>query len=261
MPRALWLADRLRAAGLKVAEVAGWQSRGSPTFAPRVVVCHHTAGARSGEAPSLNVVRDGRPGLPGPLSQLVLGRSGTFYVVASGRANHAGTGGWKAVSGNTASLGIEAENAGDGTDPWPDVQLDAYVRGVATICDELGIASDMVCGHREWAPGRKVDPRGIDMDLFRGRVAAILAGEVPRPLPIPATDPTGRRTLRHTVPMMHGDDVEALQKAIGAEADGWFGGQTAAALREFQRRHGLVPDAIAGPLTFAALDRLLLDVG
>jgi peptidoglycan hydrolase-like protein with peptidoglycan-binding domain len=261
MPRILWLADRLRAAGLKVAEVPGWQTRGSATFAPRVVVCHHTAGGRTGNAPSLTVVRDGRPGIPGPLSQLVLGRDGTFYVVASGRANHAGLGGWRGVSGNTASLGIEAENAGDGVDPWPDVQVDAYVRGAAAICDELGLPSDMVCAHREWAPARKVDPRGIDMALFRARVAAVLAGEVPRPVPIPAVDPAGRRTLRYTSPMMHGADVAALQRAVGVQADGWFGAKTSAALREFQRAHGLVPDAIAGPRTFAVLDRLLLDAG
>ncbi len=42
--------------------------------------------------PSLGVIRDGRPGLKGPLSQLGLGRDGAYYVIAAGRAQHAGRG-------------------------------------------------------------------------------------------------------------------------------------------------------------------------
>jgi hypothetical protein len=258
MPRQLWLADKLREAGLKVAEVIGWQTRGSSYFSPRMVVCHHTAGARIGEAPSLNVVRDGRPGLPGPLSQLVLGRSGTYYVVASGRSNHAGTGMWKGVYGNTASWGIEAENAGDGTDQWPTAQLDAYVRGVAVLCENSDISSDMVCGHREYATprGRKVDPVGIDMNEFREKVHRVLAGEVPLPPLIPKADPvTGRATLRRG---STGELVRVLQRAVGVVDDGDFGPMTEAAVRAFQRSHNLLADGICGPLTWAVINTLLI---
>lgn len=175
MTRALWLADALRAEGVTVVEEPGWRDRGNPTFSPKGVICHHTAGPARGDAPSLGTCINGRPGLPGPLCQIVLARSGTAHVIASGRANHAGAGGWRGLTGNTSVFGIEAENTGLG-EPWPQVQYDAYVRVVAALCRRGGIPTGMVCAHREWAPGRKVDPAGIDMDAFRAAVAARLAG-------------------------------------------------------------------------------------
>ena len=91
-----WLADVLRAAGLNVAEQPGWKERGRGDVGEiKGVICHHTAGPPTGNMPCLDVVTNGRTGanaLAGPLSQLCLGRDGTFYVVAAGRANHAGAG-------------------------------------------------------------------------------------------------------------------------------------------------------------------------
>lgn len=180
MPRALWLADALRAEGVRVVENPGWDERGSPTFSPRGVICHHTAGPARGDAPSLNVCINGRPGLPGPLCQVVLARSGTAHVIASGRANHAGLGGWRGLEGNTSVLGIEGENTGTG-EPWPPVQYEAYVRCVAALCRKLQLPVGMVCGHKEWAPKRKIDPAGIDMTKFRADVLARLGAVTPAP--------------------------------------------------------------------------------
>jgi hypothetical protein len=39
-----------------------------------------------------------RPDLSGPLAQLCLGRDGAFYIIAAGRAYHAGAGNWQGVS-------------------------------------------------------------------------------------------------------------------------------------------------------------------
>src|SRR5262249_15029994 len=137
MPFSLtWLPKALLDAGLKVAEVPGWETRGRGDIGEvRGVICHHTAGPKMGNMPSLAVVRDGRADLPGPLSQLCLGRDGTFFVVAAGRCNHAGAGNWQGITtGNSSFIGIEAENTGvtDGpnAETWPLVQLDAYRRGV-----------------------------------------------------------------------------------------------------------------------------------
>jgi hypothetical protein len=91
-----WLAEVLEDAGLKVAEVAGWRTRGRGDVGSiKGIVCHHTAGPHTGNMPSLGVITIGRPDLAGPLAQLGLGRDGTFYVVAAGRANHAGAGKWR----------------------------------------------------------------------------------------------------------------------------------------------------------------------
>jgi hypothetical protein len=172
-----WLADVLRAAGLKVIEQPGWKMRGQgPMGEVRGVICHHTAGPRSGNMPSLKVLTEGRPGLSGPLCQLGLGRDGTWFVIAAGRGSHAGAGAWKGItSGNSSFIGIEAENQGIPADPWPAVQLDAYKRGCAALLTRLGADASMCIGHKEWAPRRKIDPT-FDMDAFRTGVAAIMAG-------------------------------------------------------------------------------------
>src|SRR5215468_10742051 len=77
-----WLAQVLRDAGLKVAEQPGWQDRGRGDVGETLgVICHHTAGGKDGNMPSLGVLINGRPDLAGPLAQLGLGRDGTFYVI------------------------------------------------------------------------------------------------------------------------------------------------------------------------------------
>src|SRR5262249_61505910 len=125
-----WLPQVLLKAGLKVGEQPGWQERGRGDIGPvKGVMCHHTAGPPTGIMPSLGIVTNGRPDLPGPLAQLCLGRDGTYFVVAAGRANHAGVGNWQGLSrGNSSFIGIEAENtghiSGPKADPWPTVQMD-----------------------------------------------------------------------------------------------------------------------------------------
>jgi peptidoglycan hydrolase-like protein with peptidoglycan-binding domain len=51
----------------------------------------------------------------------------------------------------------------------------------------------------------------------------------------------------------HGRRVTRLQQALHIDADGAFGRHTVRALKRFQRRHGLTPDGVAGPATWAAL--------
>jgi hypothetical protein len=181
-----WLADVLEAAGLKVVEQPGWQTRGRGDLGIiKGVMCHHTAGPLDAVMPSLDIVTNGRPDLPGPLAQLCLGRDGTFFVIAAGQANHAGEGNWRGIStGNSSFIGIEAENTGETSgpraDPWPPAQLDAYRRGVAALLKKIGANEQMCCGHKEYAlpAGRKCDP-SFDMDDFRRQVAVIMAGTAP----------------------------------------------------------------------------------
>src|SRR5262245_7543028 len=239
-----WLPDVLLDARLKVAEQPGWQDRGRADVGPiKGVICHHTAGPLTGNMPSLGVVTNGRPDLPGPLAQLCLGRDGTFFVVAAGRCNHAGAGNWQGfTSGNTNFIGIEAENtgrtSGPNADPWPPIQMDAYRRGVAAILRKIKANAIMCCGHKEYAlpVGRKPDPT-FDMADFRMQIAAIMAGVAPDPSVIPAVDAARRPTLRRGA---GGDLVEQIQTAIGVPATGVFDAITEAAVREFQRANGLV---------------------
>lgn len=184
-----WLPSVLKGFGLNVIEQPGWRTRGHGDVGKIVgVMCHHTAGPLKGNAPSLGVCTNGRPDLPGPLSQLVLGRDGTFYVVAAGLSYHAGAGAWKGIkTGNRSFIGIEAENTGLANEnPWNPVQMAAYAKGVAAILRHIGAKPEMAVAHLEYAlpVGRKSDPsfsignrdqRIKAMDAFRATVAKVMA--------------------------------------------------------------------------------------
>src|SRR5215471_20712064 len=119
MPYDTGIANRLRNAGLTVVECSGWQSRGSSSFTPQGSVNHHTAGSANGATPSLNTCINGRPDLSGPLCNVMQSRepdgNDIAYVVAAGRANHAGSGGWRGLTGNSSVYGLEIEH--NGTSP------------------------------------------------------------------------------------------------------------------------------------------------
>ena len=255
-----WLPEVLEAEGLKVSEVEGWRTRGRAEMSRvRGVICHHTATAGHADKnmPTLNMLIHGRPDLHGPLAQLGLGRDGTFYVIAAGRANHAGVGRWEGITtGNSSFIGIEAEHSGRPEDPWPPAQMEAYQRGVAALLRRIGARANMCCGHKEYAlpANRKPDPT-FDMAVFRNAVTDLLQGKTPPP-PIPAKDDAQRPTIRRGA---RGEWVTTLQRLIGGiDVDGTFGGATEAALRAFQRTAAvqppLVPDGIAGPKTWTALE-------
>ena len=172
----------LRRHGLKVKVVPGWKTRGRPAstggFNPVGVLCHHTATTVAWTvAAVLRLLTGGRSGLPGPLCQFGLDRDGTVWLVAAGRANHAGqaraVGSVAAGDGNTLYIGIEAFNSGTG-EPWSAAQYNAYVLLAAVIQVELtGNSHRAVAGHKETSITGKVDPT-FNMDTFRQRVAAMM---------------------------------------------------------------------------------------
>lgn len=178
--QAVWLADVLRAAKLEVIEEPGWQARGHGDMShhPLGVLCHHTACAKgAADIPSLDTVLHGRPALPGPLCNLLLGRSGTWHCIAAGLAYHAGLGAAdflpKHNVGNFYMIGIEAENDGLSDEAWAETELESYARGCAAILKHLGLGAARCVGHKEYAPTRKIDP-SFDMKAFRLRVAATI---------------------------------------------------------------------------------------
>ena len=219
-------------------------------------MCHHTATAKSapGNMPTLQMLISGRPDLGDSLAQLGLGRDGTFYVIAAGRANHAkapATGkGWR--RGTPASSASRPRTQACRTIPGRDVQIDAYEHGVAALLEKIGADASMCCGHKEYAlpAGRKTDP-SFDMKPFRMHVGAILSGSAPAISQIPGSDGAGRPTLRRG---STGDAVNTLQTDLQMPVTGNFDGLTEAAVREFQRSKNLVPDGIVGPKTWSLLD-------
>jgi peptidoglycan hydrolase-like protein with peptidoglycan-binding domain len=256
MPYLVTLADIARRTGYPVTEVAGWKTRGHGAQPEvRGVVIHHTAGpAGGGDYPSLAVVRDGRPGLDGPLSQLGLGRSGRIYVVAAGRAWHNAPS-TSTSHTNSASIGIEAEN--DGRQSWPEVQLNAYRRLCAELCRAFGLPASRVKAHRE-VNDDKPDPHSISMTAFRAEVARLMKDGVPVSL-APAFP---GRLLRYP-PGVRGSDAYAWQARMRDRGwdlipDGDYGPRSAEVCEAFQREclaEGLAigpADGIVGGRTWRA---------
>lgn len=255
-----WLPDVLQRVNLKTAEVPEWRGRGREEMGRvRGVIIHHTVGAPTGNMPSLNLLVKGRSDLRGPLAQLGLGRDGTFYIIAAGRANHAGDGEWRGIrTGNSSFIGIEVENTGAPNDTYPDVQITALRLGVAAILKHIRADATMVCGHKEYAPARKIDPLW-PVAPFREAVAALLARGVPPLAPVPASDDQARPTIRREA---RGPVVVALQTLLGiAPATGYFGPVTEAKVRAWQRTRDLVPDGIVGPKSWAVFDNAMPGTG
>ncbi|MDX3100433.1 peptidoglycan recognition protein family protein [Nonomuraea angiospora] len=268
MPWLTQLADVARRTGYPVTEVRGWQARGhGPQPGVQGIVCHHTAGpAGGGDYPSLAVVRDGRPGLDGPLSHYGIGRSGRIYVIAAGRCWHNAPS-TSAMHTNSASLGIEAEN--NGTQPWPDVQKDVYYRLCAELCKEFGLPASRVRGHKEVNDG-KPDPHSLSMTAFRQAVAACIAGDAPRPLTwmekimndLPLIEPNDKnfdvKTVRACL-FARGCVPAEVYKELGLE--GWLQSTKAdpelvKLVRDLQAAEGLNDDGCVGPKTWPHLLRV-----
>lgn len=183
----LFLADLLRAWGLTVREMSGWKDRGEGDFVDIVgVMCHHTAGPNTSAEyiarnPNLN---------NGLSSQIHLGRDGVVTLCGVGIAWHAGgdeartpawakgqvqvktrhPSKWQSI-GNAKMIGVEAVNAGDGSQVWPDVQMKAYITLVAAILWYLNLPIERAIAHKEFAPSRKIDPN-FNMTDFRQKVTA-----------------------------------------------------------------------------------------
>jgi len=160
---------------------------------------HHTVS--SGTENSVALCYNGHSELPGPLCHGVIDKEGTVWLVGWGRANHAGGGDGDvlnavinenygerppptdkhqgsagAVDGNARFYGFECINLGNGTDPWPEAQLDAIERASAALCRAHGWSAKSVIGHLEWSDW-KSDPKGFTMPFMRARIAERLTHE------------------------------------------------------------------------------------
>jgi len=143
--------------GLHVVAMEGWRDRGRAsgnTF--EVLGCHHTGGP--GDIDS--VLRNGRPGIKGPLCNVALHKNGDVLLVASGRANHFGCSTWP----NQRSLGVEATGPQKTGTKFPN--RDAYELLAVGFCifkgnadpskvvkSDVGIPVHLVAAHKEVAVG------------------------------------------------------------------------------------------------------------
>lgn len=239
-----WLADALRADPVLaplVVEIDGWQTRGRPpaqfSYLPSGTVGHHTACmCNEGHDPAscIRVILAGNASAPGPIAQLLttLTPAGVrwngsncdprVYVLAAGRANHAGAGDyrWGAPSGNGSSVG--EESCGPPAEGWPPRLVEIRARVHAAILRWNGWPIDNTTIHWEYARplGRKIDPSGPwsgqpalgrlahwSPDVWRAEIARYLT---PAPAPLPPVP---------VPPPPPGDDVDRILYDL---QPGWF---------------------------------------
>lgn len=174
--RVSWIPDVLRNAGLTVIEYGQPRGRGKGLSSVQAVVVHDTVTTRSWTDERVaNLLRAGRPEVPGPLAQLGPDRQGRMWVIADGRCNHNGFG-----SHGNNTIGIETFCAGGlrgQEEPWNNNQYEVNVIATAAILKQLGLPASRALGHKETDPQRKIDPFGIDMEGFRRDVVEALHGD------------------------------------------------------------------------------------
>lgn len=162
-----WLADELRAAGLKVVEYDGWKTRarssgGFASGRPFGVWWHHTASNTTpqNDAHYMCHGSDSRP-----IANVLIARTGEVWVLAAGATNTNGKGKQVALSrgvvpqdqANTHVFGMEIANTGVG-EPYPQAQIDAAFTVSNTVNRKMGNQPSDVCTHQDYAPDRKIDP-------------------------------------------------------------------------------------------------------
>ena len=251
-------------------EVRAWQPDGQPWWShttpgewhPEGVIHHHTTGPKTmltngvGQDTTLRVLRNGRPGLPGPLchgapAMIPDTHRARVWLIGWGNVNHAGVGssrvldqirvgtyagrppGTDDTDGNPWFWGLEYMHPGDST-AWPNALLEAGHRAACAFGEFSGWAPGTVPGrqaeHREWT-SRKIDRswtgnvrhavtaimEGHDMALTDDELARI-ADAVWRAIQIGQADKaTPSERVVHTVRVV--DRLEIAQAAQAVKLD------------------------------------------
>lgn len=138
-------------------------------------------------------------------------------------------------------------------------QLEAQLREATLLRDELQ-------GRLNEATRRNEDlkQRLARLERDRERSQTRVARRAEPPPPRAATSASrpeaGGRVLALQKPVMRGQDVKAVQLAlkdlgVPVQVDGYFGADTNAAVKWFQRKHGLQADGVVGKQTRALIER------
>jgi hypothetical protein len=197
------LASILRDAGLTVDTSLAQPGQDWP-FSPVGLIMHHDAGGLGYNskpdddlAVPTEMAQKGNNG-----AQFWVRRTGVWYILSAGAKWHAGDGdGYGSIrpnNGNTDAYGIETDFGPSGGrtygpivpgdyqengyswPAWDPRQVQAIKVGSRALATVLGLNS--FCGHREYAPDRKIDPAGnFDLAAWRKFITD------PSPTPVPPT--------------------------------------------------------------------------
>lgn len=228
----------LKKFGIRYVETPGWRTRfrdasHGPYGPMNGFMVHHTGDDASDQA-DLNVLINGREGLPGPLVQYGIDHEGVVHLIANGRSNHAGGGDPRVLDqvenesydrypspsrfhdgspdeadGNSHFYGVEIFYSG--SHKMTSSQAETVVLLAAAICDAHGWSGKSVIGHKEWSDW-KSDPGQFDMHTLREAVTARVKAGKPKPAPVkraPAATPRPNFVKMHAA----ADDLATAAKA------------------------------------------------
>jgi hypothetical protein len=127
------------------------------------IVMHSSDGTEKGD---INTLRGGDPSHQ-VSSHYYVARDGKIYQFVNDQdtAWHAGQTVDNSRYGNSATIGIEQEHI-DGKQDWPQVQVDAAAKLVASLRAKYNLSQDQVYGHSQIAPERKQDPLNYPWKSF-----------------------------------------------------------------------------------------------
>jgi N-acetyl-anhydromuramyl-L-alanine amidase AmpD len=190
-----------------------------------LIVVHSTAGRRGGDIPTL----------AGKTGRVV---SAHYYIQKDGleiqfvedhrEAWHAGQSSWAGFpsrwgSLNWRSIGIELENLNTGKDPYPEYQIETCAARIRQLCQKWDIPMNRkhIVGHYEVSPGRKTDPRGLDLDDLVRRVNRWQPPEVVRWV-VETTAVVNIREGRSTKFPIHSQLMFGERVVVDDDTDGWL---------------------------------------
>lgn len=208
-----FLPEVLRAFGVKFKEWPNWKLWGMGDFGRIQGVAWHHTGARNTSAAYIR----NNPGLGNGLSsQFHTAPDGTQTILGAGIAWHLGRGslpGWPTNNANAVAIGFEMQH--NGTDPWPEKQLESTRRATAAILWFLGKRATRTTMIAHWEYSLQAQGKW-DPGAGNGQVGALMDMDVQRAKVNQIIDEFNRRgaTAEEELTMA---DVEALKRHITAE--------------------------------------------
>ncbi|UCZ54159.1 N-acetylmuramoyl-L-alanine amidase [Bacillus shivajii] len=211
-----------------------------------MITVHHSA-TSTGNAASFANYHVNHHGWPGIGYHFVILRNGEIEWAQS-----IGTTSYHTGGRNTGNIGICLVGSGQFT----SVQMSRLKDLIIELRKDVNVPIHRVLGHSEH-PNQSTACPGFNVAKLREELESIEGGQGgDRTVNLPS------RTLRN------GDsssEVSLLQQALidAGESlpqfgvDGQFGAETERAVRNFQKRHNLVVDGIAGPKTYQRLREVL----
>ena len=152
---------------------ANFSSRGGADI--DAIVLHHTAS--NNEAGDLATLTKKGTDVS---AHYLIGQDGTIYHLVDDKmaAWHAGVSklhGDTSPSVNARSLGIEITNDGSGKTPFTEAQYKALEKLVPYLAKTYNVPMKNILGHKDVAPGRKVDPASnFNWDRIRRATDAVI---------------------------------------------------------------------------------------